>query len=181
MEQNESQVQEMSANITTSHESVMNASALQIRLDTSKILEDFEQFLRGEYITLSTDYKTQQIIRRRIKVGRPKANDLGVQSLLNYLSLIINAQTVQGNFTEEYYIDYLIKVHVDLISAVVENSHLWDIRTEDFNIIVDSMMNMIEPFMSRLLFNKERDSYGMQTRDSNTIVPQKKGIGIFKR
>src|SRR3990167_10049464 len=79
-----------------------NQSALHIRLDTSKILENIELYLRGMRIVIQQDPKTKKISSQKIPTGKRKANDSGVQSILSYVTAIINPQVVQGNRSEEH-------------------------------------------------------------------------------
>ena len=70
---------------------------LKMRLDTQPILDQIEYFMRGARWTIeqAPDGKIQT---KKITMGVPKANDLGIQSVLNWLTSTINPQTVQGNF-----------------------------------------------------------------------------------
>jgi hypothetical protein len=160
------------------------ASALQIRLDTRQILDDIELFLRGARIVVEQDGKQGRITSRKVKVGDPKANDLGVQSIMNVVTAVINPQVVQGNFTEEQWQDYVYQFHMNFSTNIVNNSYNWEIDDDDIDLIIDFIMPLVEAFTSRLIENKERDSYGdtIKTIESNTLPRQDTGgIGFFKR
>src|SRR3972149_12010908 len=93
--------QETSFNTSTSNNAGYNmASALQIRLDSKSIIEDIEIFLRGVK-TIITQDTSGNLKKTVVKYGKAKANDLGIQAVINYISAIINPQVVQGNFPSE--------------------------------------------------------------------------------
>ena len=157
---------ESSYNTTTeSNKYYQSATALQIRLETSQIIENVEMFLRGAIIVVKQDDETGKISTQRADRGQPKANDLGIQSLLNWLQLILNPQVVQGNFPVDspshssMYEDYVYNVRIDLSSMIITNCYNWGIIDEDIEMLIDSIMNVVEPFMTRLIDNKERESY----------------------
>lgn len=174
---------ENSFNATTSNNlAFTSANVLQIRLDSSAILENVELYLKGEQIITSRT-EAGNIIEKRKVVGRPKANSQGVHSILNYLSSIVNPQVVQGNFASEgkgqsaQYENYIEEVNIDLAKMIVLNMYYWDVREEDIDEICDFAMKLIIPFVTRLIDNKERDSYGntIQHREVNTVNDRNSG------
>jgi len=161
-------------------------NVIRIRLDPSDIYERIETFLRGyKYVQEETD---EGIYNKKIIFSKPKANDEGVGSILNWISGTLNAQIVQGNFPidkhgfSEKYEDYIYEYNLALINMVFVSSVDWSIRDEDLEPIVDFIMAMIIPFMSRLLGNEERKSYSESIKTNETIQTKQKGIGgIFRR
>lgn len=151
-----------------------DASALQIRLNTQTLIEDFELFLRGAKIEFTQDPVTMKTKARSVPIGRPKANDLGIQGILAFVSSIINAQSVQGNYEDERYVDYIINARIDLTSNIVNNAYNWAVDDDDIDVIVDTALNVIEPFMSRLIDNLERDSYAQTIRHNEVNTLQNK-------
>lgn len=160
-----------------------NASALQIRLDTRPLIEDIELFLRGARIEFYQDEKTNQIRSRSASIGKPKANPLGVQSIICLITSLINSQNVQGNFSKDQYFDFIYWARLDFATAIMYNLDRYEIREEDYSLIVDQVMNMVEPFMSRLIENKERDSYSETIRHNEVNTLQNKSssfpFGLF--
>lgn len=178
---------ESSYNVTTgTNKGYESASALQIRLDTAQIIENIEMFLRGTIITVEQDDKGR-ITTKREDIGKPKANALGIQSILNWVQLILNPQVVQGNFSVDganhstMYENYIYYGRIDLTTTLVVNCYNWCIMDEDIDLIVDSIMNAIEPFMTRLIDNKERESYEATLRhiEHNTMKQGKEGFKLF--
>ncbi len=164
---------------TLSNAYYQNTSALQIRLDTEQMLKRIELFLRGK---IETQYATEdgKIMSQVMKIGKPFANEIGVQGILRKISMIINPQIVQGNFDRERYDDYIEEVNMDLVDAIVINQYEWEVQSSDVQDIIDSIMHSIIPFMSRLIDNKERESYSTTLKTLESIgtqqQQQKKGL-----
>lgn len=158
-----------------------NPTVLQIRLDADIIVDKIELFLRGARYVVKED-KDGRTITERVPIGEPKANDLGVQSVLNKITTIVNSQTVQGNFTIEQYDQYIEEINIDLVSELVENCVNWEILDEDIEVICNFIMSLTIPFISRLVDNKERESYGetIKTVESNR-VESSGGFKLFNR
>jgi len=156
------------------------ASVLQVRLDTQPIIQEIEFFLRGKEINTWVDPDTGRAIEKLENSGEPKANKRGIQAVLNYCRSLINSQVVQGNFTkEQYYFDFIKEKRIELAQRLTINYYDWELPSEDvITEIVDFIMNLIEPFLTRLIGNKERDSYThtMRTQETNTLS---KGKGLF--
>lgn len=166
----EAQQQSTISNNTLSNLGFQMAGALQIRLNTSPILAQIEQYLKGEYIMLLVDQKTQRPIEKLVSTGEPLANRLGIQRIMSYLQGIFNPQVVQGNYSEEMYNHYLWKHRRALAKDIVLNITRYGINPDDVNGLMDRIFSMIEPFLSRMLENKERESYAQTIKsvESNT-------------
>jgi hypothetical protein len=158
----------------------VNANMLQIRLNTDDLIKQMEIFLRGSIIEFQENEKGE-IIAKRIKYGEPKANDLGINSILNYIRSIFNAQTVQGNFDMNRYGDYIQLINENIADHIISNQIKWEIDDDDLDSLIDFIMDMAVPFFSRLVDNKERDSYSSTMRHVESNTMQKGGMfGIFK-
>lgn len=175
------QEDERNQNYVMANQGFNSASALQIRLNTQTIIDTIEMFLRGwKVINQDTE---QGIISQKVKVGKPKANDEGIQSILNFMTSIVNPQVVQGNFTDEQYNNYCADVHEEITTQLVLNCYDWNIKENDLESIIDFIMKIVVPFTSRLIDNKERDSYGntIRTVESNTIQQKNSAFNLFRR
>ncbi len=154
--------------------------ALQVRLDTDTLIERAKEYLSGFKMVYYND-ENGKTIGEKLELGYPKANALGVQSILNILSNVINPQTVQGNFYVDgqgislKYEDFLYWFRVDLIEELVKNAPDWSIGDTDIDGIYVVLCNLVELFLSRLLNNEERKSYGETMKSSETNVLQGKG------
>lgn len=146
------------------------ATALQIRLETDNLLTKVECFLKGKQ--LIAEVKDGQTVVKEVKVGEPLANQKGIQALMNFTTSIINPQVVQGNFDEERFENYVYQVHINLATQVINNCYNWEILDNNLDPVMDFIMNLVEPFISRLIDNKERDSYAstIKSIESNTMA-----------
>lgn len=156
-----------------------NANVLQIRLNTEPVLTKVEMFLRGEREVYAI--KDDQPVVTAEKIAKPKANAEGVHSIMIWLSGIINSQMVQGNI--ESFSDKDNKVadfREDFSEYVMKNLINWEITEEEFEGVIDIAVTQMDLFLSRLVGNKERDSYSntIQHRENNTS--QIRGKNGFK-
>jgi len=138
-----------------------NATIIQFRLDTDRILMRIEDFLASKRRVISQDEKGN-FYEKEEQVGKPLANKQGVMMILHMMVSIINPQNVQGNYTEEHYWSYIGHARCELVEELVINRFEWGIADEKVNNIVNNIMRMVEPFISRLIGNEERKSYMQQ-------------------
>jgi len=149
---------------------------LKMRLDTQPLLDQIEYFMRGArwIIEQAPDRKIQT---KKIIMGVPKANDLGIQSMLNWLTSAINPQTVQGNFPvdkhgySQMYENYIFEFQINLGKYIVLHCYDWKIDDDEIEGIIDFIMNLVKPFMSRCIGNQERKSYAktMESKETHMI------------
>lgn len=162
------------------------SSALQLRLDATAVLENIELFLRGAKISATQD-ESGKIKVQTIPIGRPRANSIGIQSILNSVGIIVNNQVVQGNFFIDQnghsfqYEEYIIRCHTNMAVNIMNNLPNWEISEDDYDIIIDSIMDIVEPFMTRLIDNKERESYDQSIRhvEGRTVRTPDESIKTF--
>ena len=165
------------------------ATALQIRLETSQIIENIEMYLKGSVMVAEQDPATGRIKMRTIVKGVPKANAYGIQSILNWIQMVLNPQVVQGNFPSDskahsaMYEEFIYMLRIDFTELLIINCYEWEIKDSEISGIVDSVMNLTEPFMTRLIDNKERESYAQSLRstESSSIKEkdENKGFKLF--
>lgn len=160
-----------------SNDGYSTASMVQFRLDTGPMLDGIEAFFRGQRIT---SWKEEDGAVKPVfsPIGKPKMNAEGVQSMMSWLTPLFSPHTVQGNKTEEEYVDYMVRLGFDLREMVMTNLHNWEIKIEDYNVICDMIMNTADMFFSRTIDNKERESY-MQSLRTTERLSQDTGGGFF--
>jgi len=176
---------EESFNMTTSKD-MHSYTALQIRLETNQLLENVELFLRGAKIVIEQE-EDGTLKQRRVNIGTSKANDEGIQAILNYVQQIVNPQVVQGNFPcdrhghSDMYESYIQECQVNMATFLMENLYNWEILESDYNVIIDGIMMLVQPYMSRLIGNEERKSYidTIQHKESTHVQEGKKGLKLF--
>ena len=165
-----------------SNEGFTNAGVISLRLDTNPLLESIEANLKGTKII---GYKENEgaFIPITATIGRAKCNELGVQSIMTWLTPIISPHTVQGNYkTVDDLNEYLIRLEIDFFCYLMINIHKFDIDEYEIDGIVDMIINTSEPFFTRLIDNKERESYGqtMVHRESRSMESNG-GFNFFKK
>lgn len=165
---------------------IQEATILKYRLDTEAVLSAIRTYLEG--ISKETVYAKDE--KGQLKayeqfVSNPKANPEGIHALMSFMQSCVNSPAVQGNFTTEGRYDfYIYEVNVSLVKMIVINCPAWEIADEDIEPICDFIMQLIIPFMSRLINNKERESYMGSLQSQETITKDRGGIHIpnpFKR
>lgn len=165
-----------------SNDGYTTAGVIQLRLDTGPLLDQLEAFFRGQRIV---GYKEDEAGFKPIfgPAGTAKMNSAGVQSLMSWLTPLFSAHTVQGNFetVEEMY-EFLIRMEIDIASYVCMNRREWNINILDQDGIVDMIMNTANAFYTRLLHNKERESYSSTIRSVESSRSERGGglFGILK-
>lgn len=151
------------------------ASALQIRLSTDPLIEKIEMYLRGETLATYIDPKTGRRWETREIKSLPVCNEMGVHGILNWIQLLINTQTVQGNYTRQWYLDFCYYARKSLARCLLDNRILWEITPKKLRMISDSIMNIVDPYFSRLINDGERQSYINTLRhiESQTLREEK--------
>lgn len=160
----------------------MHPSIMEMRLSTDKIIAETEAYLRGYKVIYEPDTKTGGQRMIKIPVGTARVNELGVQGVLNYLQTCINPSTVQGNFDRDQYEEYIYHFNVGFSNVVMCHKHEWGlVDNRTYLELVEKIEHLSRTFLSRLIDNKERDSYNQQfkTTESNTIANSGKGIFGF--
>ena len=168
---------------------VMNSyNLLQIRLDTSNLLNEAKMYLNAEIEMIIQDASGY---RRTVEsIGVPKANKRGIASILNWMQMVVNPHVVQGNFpiTKEgispMYEQYIMEFQINLGDIIYINLYDYDINETEAQGIIDAIMNLIVPFMTRPIGNEERKSYGETFREIRTDTQQMKqsgGMNLFKQ
>lgn len=171
--------------ITVLNKAINNYNLLHLRLDPSNLLGEIKMFLKAEIEAIDQD-EEGNIRRKVIPVGLPKANEAGIASILNWIQMTINPQVVQGNFPQdkggksEMYDQYIEEFQIDLGDMIYINLYDYGINENEAQAIIDAIMNLVKPFMTRLIGNKERESYGDTFREIYQPNDSKKGFALFK-
>lgn len=171
----------------------VDKSIIEYRLSTRAIILQIEANLRGvgiHEVKLKINPETGDYEDVFPDNQCPKANEEGIRSIVNWVATTINNATVQGNFFQDKggysdeLADYLSRYHRDLSRYIFINLYNWDIADEDFEGLVDNIMHMVEPFMTRTKNNEERLSLsqGFRTVESSTMQEKpKQRFRLFAR
>lgn len=153
----------------------MGSFGIKIRLDPTEILRDLELYLRAAKVIGKEDEKGNYL-EETVVVGTPLANEAGVNGIMGYLRTTISPQNVQGNLTWERYDRLIFEIHTDLATIMSAKRREWGINITDYDFILDTIMHSLQMFISRLVENKERESYteSMRTEERSVLKPEKK-------
>lgn len=157
-----------------------NESFIKIRLDTDQLLRRLELFLSSSRVTLVQDEKGN-LSEQVVGMGDALCNKQGLNGILQIVELMVNPQTVQGNFVDlQAYSDYIFFARREIADEIVTNRIRWGIKEENAKMIIDSIMRLLKPFFSRLIKNLERESYkGGFTSREVVMHSDKKGLASF--
>lgn len=174
------QMQQQGSATLYSNQQYVNEGVVKLRIDAAPTLEKIQTYLKGKVTTYYRD-QDGRLCKEDIQHGEPKVNDEGFQDLMNFMENILNPMTVQGNFDQERLSNYLKDCHDDLNKMIFCNAPAWAIKAKHQPTLTDSLMKFIEPYMTRLLNNLERESYAqtIKSSESSTVEQGKKGIWPF--
>lgn len=163
-----------------------NATALQIRLDTTQVVRQIEMYLKGERNIL-TQAEDGSFRNETVWKGKPIVSEEGLQGIMQFIETIFNPQVVQANFPDtkkidgyEQYANFLCRTRMDIADHLMKNLYNYGIDQKNYNGLISTLMRFIEAFMSRALFNKERESYAATIRTNENVqtMPTKKSFGL---
>ena len=170
-----------------SNEAYVTDTIMSLRLDCEKVLGQLRAFLNGTEQQIEVNDKGEDVIVS-VRISAPKANAEGVYSIMSWLNTKFNTQVVQGFFPSdkyghsEKYVQYIDDVHESLIDLIFNSAEKWEIKDTDAGLIIDTFMQMVKPFISRLIGDRERQSYSQSMRVSeHNTVKEASGFNIFKK
>jgi hypothetical protein len=169
---------EQNTGFNQSNDGYTTAGVIQLRLDTAPMLDNIEAFLRGQRIRGYVQ-KDGAIVPIFQSIGQPKMNDEGIQSIMSRLTTEFNPHTVQGNFDKDDFFNFIYELDRSISCMVMTNRLRWGIKIEEYDAICDGIVHPAQAFFSRLIDNKERESYSttMRTMESNRL--EKNGGGLL--
>jgi hypothetical protein len=162
---------------------INNDSFMHLRINTETVLQRVETFLTGERVLWIEANTPTGVAQEKIVIGKPLANKQGINDIMNSLYLMINQHTVQGNLKEDMYWEAVAQCREEITLDFLENGNEWGVQDFKYRYIVDKIMFFLEQFLSRLINNKERDSYAASMVSKEIISPEflkKKGaLALF--
>lgn len=184
---------EMGENMSDYENSLYNdrkkTSVMEMRLDTKELLDDVGFYISGKKEIREAVMEGDEVTfkNRIIKDGEPKANEEGVRGLMTWCGLHLRPAIVQGNIERwEDLKEYMYYFRQDLNDCLFENMINWDIKEHHYNMIADTICDSVRLFLTRLLANKERESYTdtMRTIESSRLETKdntQHGWNFFKK
>jgi len=174
--------QETQQTIATHNAGYLDKNAINMRLETVELIESIKAFLNGNIMV--TKQVGDEIKLVRVETGdKEKCNATGAAHIVNYVSSIINPSVVQGNYTDEWYRENIETIHKRLAYMLIVNKHEWRIRNDSMHSIIGFIMELVKPFLSRLIDNEERKSYAATIRSSESSTISNKNpavVGHFR-
>jgi len=165
----------------TRNEQTSGPSFIHARINTQPMIDSIREYLSGTQKT----YKKNEdglLLEYTSQVSTAKANGIGINSICSIIQMRVNSHTVQGNFMRDDYENYKYYARISIATELVLKCHEWDINPSDIDGMIDTIMALIIPFMSRLINNKERESYNqVETREVLQSIPQQQGVLGFGR
>lgn len=160
----------------------MDTGFMHLRLSNQQLIEQVEDFLSAKRRGLIKDSNGE--FREFVEPkGYSLVNEKGLNHLVQIVAMRTNSLVVQGNFTREEYYDFMEMTRKEIALAIMVNLYDWGIEENSFNYIVDNILAFLIPFTSRLIDNKERDSYQNSFKTTELIStgnPDKKKFMLFK-
>lgn len=157
-------------------------SALKIRLDTSMLKMQIQNFLEGKQESIERNNQGNLIVRIK-PTGAPMANKIGIQRIMSYIEHFVNTHTFQGNVKAENYEIIMETARQEFSNNLATNMYYYEIDENELNLITDNVMNLIMFTSSRSINNEERKSYVgtvIHSENSQANYAQKKG-GIWDK
>lgn len=167
------------------NKAINDFNSLKIRLDTEPLLDKFEAYLRGNRTSVIID--NGEPVQVTEKIGEALCNTEGCQNIMRWVANVINNQAVQGNFPVDKhgysftYEEEVREFREEFGQDLVLNIYDWGIEDEKAEGIIDMACQIVRIYLSRLIGNEERKSYGetMRTIESN-VQTSKGGMQLFK-
>jgi len=173
-QQQQQQHQQSRTMVSSNQNYVMDGGFMKMRLDTRPLIEDIRNFLSSQEVVLVQD-KEGNFMEQVNQIGLPLANAEGIMRLCNIVKMRINHHVVQGNMKEDHYWDIISRARKEITETVVKKCYDWEIHDSDLSMIIDEISALVESFMTRLIGDKERQSFSQQLQAREVIMqPQEK-------
>lgn len=166
------------SNYRTLNPSSMDSGTFKARNDPEPLLHRLKLKLLNAYeVTKEVEDKETGSVKKitviKSKKGNdgkplpPRVNKQGVEDILSYVETIINGHIVQGHI--ESMNDYRNKMRFigdDVICHFIAKRRDWDCSLNDCDILISNVINLFDLFLTRTLFNKEREGYSEGFRET---------------
>lgn len=105
-----------------------SSDALQVRLNTDRLIEELENFLRGEREIIKTDENGQAFIVK-VRFGEPLANEVGIQNIIQFVKMTLNQHSFQGNIDRDEHYMLMIDLKKRLSRELMIYGKDWGMKT----------------------------------------------------
>lgn len=127
------------------------------QLDPRDVMELMEHALRGEIWKTEKDDKGGKWVRP--KGVDPMMNELGIQAVLQKVTVIVNRVVIMSNLDEEAINSWLWDLGHVLAAELVAKSwpdNLWELDFKNLDTIHDMIMLLAEVSLKRAMYDGER-------------------------
>lgn len=166
----------------------LDPNTFKLRNDPDTLLKSIRLELMNAYEKEVTYIDDEGIERTKTKIVKkkntePKANEEGIEDIISYLRKFINNHVVQGNIpTEDKLILDMKHISQDITAHFHNKRESWEISHEDIDTIISTCTNLVYFFLTRLLFNEERKSYGESFKESShKEIKERPRNGMFQK
>lgn len=142
--------------VQKSNLAAIDPNYLKLRLDTQKLHQDILNFLSGTRTVVEYDKNSGTYYEETEKIGRPLANDEGIQAILSLVISLINPHTIQGNTDRKELQKILYHLEIGLAERLTLNYDKWGIDPEYRDHMIDTIMPMVHLILTRTIDNEER-------------------------
>jgi hypothetical protein len=145
---------------------VMDSSTFKQRNDPRELVERFRLDIMNAYIDEVQEKGQDGIVRTKKKFKTragttPKANKQGVADIISYIEKFVNSHTVQGNIDSmNEFRNKMRFISSDIIMHFMSHRDAWGVSMQDIDELIGTSINIIDLFLTRALYDKERSHYG---------------------
>jgi len=175
--------------IRTSTPGQLDENTFRQRTDPEHLLEVFKLQLMNAYKKrIIKKDKEGNIISEESKIKfkkntSPTANKKGQEGIIGYLQRFVNNHTVQGHtLTPDEHRIRMRYVSNDLTVHFMTQRENWGVSIDMIDALISTSINIIDIFLTRTLYNKERESYneGYKETHHKESKPEQKP-NVFQR
>lgn len=157
-------------------------NTMRLMLDSNDLLREVEVFIRGYYQVSKYNEETDKQYYEMVKVGEPKANDKGVQSIMFWMRTKINPLISLANISEDQYTNFLYRSRKALARNLMVQRVNYGISLSNYTELIDVIMETFEAFFTssikgghRVAFTSNQKSEIVEKIENNN----KKMFGVF--
>jgi uncharacterized protein YicC (UPF0701 family) len=140
----------------------------KVRLDTSDTLDRIEHHLRGTRLVGFEDQYGRPVHKIQ-QLSDPLANERGINDIMGICSIRLNKEGVQGNKTTGEHNEKIADLRETLLREFVTKKSKWGMNSDTISPLIDHLTEIIDDFQSRMIDNKERESYGARSYQQTNI------------
>lgn len=160
----------------------LDASSIQLTLNTDPQLQQIENYLRGQvpvevFVKDNETGETYKDWKYQV-IGTAKCNEQGISGMMAYLYSVCNTHTILGNIKKEFHAEFISTFRKRLNKAMMLNRINWAIVQSEYSAIQDRLCFTAELLLTRPIDNLERNRLS-QTMQHSEVTNVKGGGRSF--